>query len=52
MEIPPLRSRMKKYMHCSYGYEVSKKLFRSVFCESCIEKSTRLHVIVARIAEV
>lgn len=31
MEIPPLRSRMKKYMHCCYGYEVSKKLFRSVF---------------------
>lgn len=27
----PLRSRMKKYMHCCYGYEVSKKLFQSVF---------------------
>lgn len=27
----PLRSRMKKDIHCCYGYNVSKKLFRSVF---------------------
>lgn len=27
----PLRSRMKRNIHCCYGYNVSKKLFRSVF---------------------
>lgn len=27
----PLRSRMKKFIYCCYGYNVSKKLFPSVF---------------------
>lgn len=27
----PLRSCMKKYIHCCYENEVSKKLFRSIF---------------------
>lgn len=52
MEIPPLRSRMKKYMHCCYKYKVSKKLFRSVLVKVVFKKRTRLDVTIARIGEV
>lgn len=38
----PLRSRMKRNIYCCYGYNISKKLFRSVLVKVVLKNELDL----------